>query len=98
LDCNKCIDSLKDFRGCKRDSPAGEHWVYSTFSSARCPARLLTDEKVILSFKIYNNYKNGFLPNKGAWLDQPNKVIEIIDTINAEVNKINDRMKKDGSK
>lgn len=31
--------------------------------------------------EAYNQYKNGFLPNPGGWLDQPAKMLEAINLI-----------------
>ena len=98
LDCKKCTDSPKEIRGCKEDSTAGECWDFDYFKSARCPMNSLFDQKIGLYLKVYSNYKNGFLPNEGSWLDQPNKVSQIIDIVNREVSKLNDRIYQDGKK
>lgn len=38
-------------------------------------------------FKAYKMFKHGFLPNKNGWLEQSNKLIEMITFIDGEITK-----------
>ncbi len=88
-------------RGCEEPSPHGpETWVFginNDITSDRCPMSMI-DYKTSIYMRIYNKYDKGLLPCEGTWLQQPNKVTEIVDLITRETNLINKRIMDDGKK
>lgn len=52
------------------------------------------DKDVFWFIKAYNFMKNGFLPNEGGWMNQPNKLCEAFDFIDVEVSRESESERK----
>ncbi len=82
LDCQKCTDIEKQWRGCVEDSTVSGKWK-------RCPVTVVSSNSYKY-IRAHNMFKKGFLPNPGTWLDQSAKLIEVFNVLDhaiAEVNK-----------
>jgi len=76
---------LQEARFCEKDAGFDAYEINGdTFR--RCPVRYITEESFD-ALSQYQFYKNGFLPFAGGFLEQPNKFIEQMRIIEAEVNK-----------
>jgi len=96
LDCRKCTDDDKIERGCNTDSPIPGYWKFDDFETNRCPAKQITRKSIKL-LEAFLYYKQGYLPNAGGWMDQPAKLFEAFEVVEAELDKIRDRKEKEGN-
>lgn len=91
LDCHKCSSQMKMIRGCESEVNPYQMCGYRI---TRCPLRLVTNEDTI-SLQAFKEYRAGYLPNEGGWLDQPMKFSSIVSMIEAIVSRLEDR-RQDG--
>lgn len=62
-------------------------WELDGESIRRCPMAIVTDQSIEY-VRVYNFFQKGYLPNPGGWLDQPAKLIEAIEFIETEMQRI----------
>ncbi len=91
LNCRKCTNELKGFRGCngKPEQP----FIFQGKDLDRCPLKLITPESFWL-IKLHNYFEQGFLPFEGSILRQPAKILEAFDIIDREKQRIKDARRK----
>ncbi len=79
-DCKTASPAVKRLMGC--DEPLHHPWVFDGLSFERCP-NFYAEDSVWLTqvFETYNWTQKGFLPYPGTYLDQPNKVIELVNYV-----------------
>jgi hypothetical protein len=80
LDCQFCTDQLKAVRGHDGFEPR----IVANVEVDRCPALYVSEAENLL-IEAYAQYKNGFLPNAGGWLDQPMRFIQAMGIISEAV-------------
>ena len=81
---------MKEIRGCEKDV---KPYVIEGITLNRCPLITL-GRKYDHYIRAYSFYVNGFFPNAGGWADQPNAVIEAIQHIDTEFNRMKDNGKQ----
>jgi len=84
LDCRKCNAQLRKVRGCEGREEIIE---IEGIKVDRCPVKMITAQSMAY-IEAYYQYKNGYLPNSGGWLDQPIKFLEAMKIIEEAVEKI----------
>ena len=87
---------MKELRGCNAIPEAPI--VFDDEELTRCPRRPLLDNGTILSktFFLYRNYDRGILPEEGALLSQPHKLLRMFATIDDAKNAATgEQMKRD---
>lgn len=89
LDCRSCTEDEREHNGCLKDSPVEDVWELDGEVSRRCPVTLVTPESVEY-IRAYNFFQKGYLPNPGGWMDQPAKLIEAIELIETQVQRIDE--------
>jgi len=94
LECRRCTNEQRIERGCDEDSPIPGYWKFDEFETNRCPVRLVTKNSLRL-IEAFLYFKQGLLPNAGGWMDQPAKLFEAFEVIEAESRKIQDKKEKD---
>lgn len=62
----------------------------------RCP-RFYSGGAELFMLSAYREYRNGYLPNVGGWLDQPMRFIDAMEIIEAAVAKVSEQRDKNGS-
>lgn len=53
----------------------------------RCPQQYVGAQELML-LEAYAQYKNGYLPNAGGWIDQPMKFIEALKVIERYITRL----------
>lgn len=84
---SNCNQGVRQLRGC--DNELNPFWVEGYQITTLCHKKWV-DSKTQFYLRAYFEYKNGYLPNAGGWLDQPIKfgqVIILIDKIMAKYQK-----------
>ena len=94
LECRGCTNEQKIERGCDKDSPIPGYWKFEDFETSRCPVKIVTKISMKL-IETFLYFKQGFLPNAGGWMDQPAKLFEAFEVIEAEARKIQESKEKD---
>lgn len=84
LDCQTCTDQQQVVRGCIEET--GQLYVNGEVYK-RCPLKIVP-HYIYDYIKAYKMYKDGYLPNGKAWLDESNKFIESLSIIEKEINEI----------
>ena len=69
-----CDGDCREFKD--KDCPF-DKWRIGEWKFRRCPKQYVTED-VGLWLTAYQMFKSGFLPNKGGWLSQTQKFIEVI--------------------
>ena len=94
FDCETCRErKLYRYRGCngyRRAGKAEEPIALDRFGSWKvdyCP-RLAVNRQSLRAIKLWQFYKNGFLPYEGGILNQPYRVVQWLQTIDAEFSKV----------
>lgn len=94
LDCHKCDESVKLFRGCEHDvqpfDVRGEEYT-------RCAKKLVT-EKTYLWLEYYRFFEKGVFPDGQGVLNQTHKFIKVVEFISIEISKFNQARIKNGRK
>jgi hypothetical protein len=64
--------------------------VIEGYEITKCPMKFVSEFD---SFRIeaFTQYKNGFLPDEGGWLDQPMKFIQLMGLIGGIVTELEKR-------
>ena len=91
LDCHKCTEQVKEFRGCygKPKQP----FIFDGKELDRCPLKLLTPETYFY-ISMHNYFEKGFLPYSGTILQQPAKMLDAFNVID----KHKERLEKDAQR
>lgn len=81
--------SYKRIRGCLEDlpKPVTIPALGQDIEIERCP-RKYVDGPTLMMLAAYREYKNGFLPNPGGWLDQPMKFIQSMQIVDSVISKL----------
>jgi hypothetical protein len=87
VSCQTCYGQRKKLNGCEVDVAP---FRIEGYELTRCPLVHVTGGETD-SMQAYLEYKNGFLPNDGGWLNQPMKFAQMINTIDKAIA----RMEKD---
>lgn len=79
-DCETAQAPLQKSEGCLESKPKHERWTFDGYEFDRCPAYYVkrAEEWLQDAFGIWRWKNLGFLPWPGTWMDQPNKVIEVL--------------------
>ncbi len=94
FDCEACREKeLYKYRGCdghRRVGKAVEPIALDRFGSWKvdCCPRLYITKKALTAVRLWQFYKKGFLPYEGGILNQPYRVVQWFQVIDAEVSKI----------
>jgi hypothetical protein len=94
FDCEKCRErKLYRYRGCngyRRIGNAEEPIALDRFGrwKVECCPRLYATRQVITAVRLWQFYQKGFLPFSGGILNQPFRVAQWFQTIDAEISKI----------
>ena len=89
LDCRKCNKQIKEVRGCfGLKKPV----VIEGIKVKKCPLKEVKGQSMAY-LEAYRQYKNGFLPYGGGWLNQPLKFLEAMKVIEDAVEKISSEKK-----
>lgn len=78
-DCKTASREVRRLMGC--DEPLPNPWVFDGLTFERCPSFYVKSSWLTHAFEMYNWIEKGFLPFPGTYLDQPNKVIELVNYI-----------------
>ena len=74
--------------------PGQEVWELGGERYKGCPFKIVT-RKSANFLRAFNFYERGYLPNPGAWLEQPAKMLEAFEVIEKERRAIElEKMKK----
>ena len=92
LDCRRCSDTQKEWRGCTKPSQVPQFELDGE-TIDRCPLKLIERQSAEY-IKFYNFMEKGFLPNPGGILSQGAKFLDVITVINMELNKIRELEKE----
>ena len=87
LDCRRCSQTDKIEKGCDEDSPIPGVWKLKEWEFQRCPLKLVT-RKSLEYVLAYIYYSNGYLPNPGGWMEQPQKLLSALEIIERELEAI----------
>jgi len=94
FDCEACREKkLYRYRGCdgyRRTGKAVEPIALDRFGQFRvdfCP-KLAVNKTVIRAIWLWQFYKRGILPYEGGALNQPYRIIQWFQTIDAELSKV----------
>jgi hypothetical protein len=77
LDCRTCTEFYQKVRGCKEDVREME---IEGFKTKRCPMSYCGMVEAFY-MQCYREYRAGFLPEPGGWLDQTVRFVTIISLI-----------------
>lgn len=98
INCHSCPTAYKVQRGCLSEIPA--HRIpgigLDDTMLTRCP-RFYPGGAELLMLAAYREYRNGYLPNTGGWLDQPMRFIEGMEIVEAAVARVTEQRDKNGS-
>lgn len=97
LDCHKCTENEKKYRGCYEESIQPYMLVFNGVQEVlpRCPLRLI--QPICFQYIYwYHHFKQGFLPFPGTVGDQPAKLLAFFDIIDREVYALRKRKEKNG--
>lgn len=85
MNCQSCLSGKKD--GCEFEIPGQETWELNGEEYQGCPFKIVTRQSADF-IRAFNFYERGYLPNTGAWLDQPAKMLDAFEVIARETRKI----------
>lgn len=85
MGCRGCLEGKKIT--CEFEIPGQESWKFEGKVYQGCPFKQVTHLSANF-LRAYNFYKNGFLPNRGTWLEQPAKFIDALEVIENELAEI----------
>lgn len=79
-DCETASPEVKKLKGCDERLPEHLQWQFMGFKFDRCFNYYLRESSDFVqeAMDIFSWREKGFLPFQGTWLDQPNKVIEVL--------------------
>ncbi len=86
IGCHKCNKQIKALRGCEKDVTPYEIIELKGYKFTRCP--FLTAKEANYILDAYFEYKNGFLPNAGGWLDQPMKFSQFMIMVDNQIGEL----------
>lgn len=84
-----CDGECSEYRD--KDHQISGRWTLGEWQFSRCPRSYVTED-VEDWFIAYKMFKNGFLPNKGGWMQQSFKFIQIMSFIDSEITKHQQQM------
>ncbi len=84
---HKCDDECRQYKD--KDHPLKDRWVIDGVKYRRCPLTTI-NVKVYEFIRAHNLLEKGILMNKGGWLDQSNKVIEVLSFISMKLREHNE--------
>ena len=89
FDCRFCNDAQKKERGCieKAHYPVFDLDGEQFFS---CPVKMMTKTTGRM-LRMYKFFKDGFLPNCGGVLEQPQRFLDAIQIIDSELSEIEEK-------
>ncbi|MBI5789288.1 MAG: hypothetical protein HZA78_10580 [Candidatus Schekmanbacteria bacterium] len=88
FDCRRCTKAMKVEKGCEEDSPLPERWVIDAEAYRRCPLKLVSGLSWS-AIRLYQYYRQGFLPVTGGILDQSNLFLQALEIIQGSFNEVN---------
>lgn len=95
INCHSCPTAYKVQRGCIDEIP--EYRIpgigLDHVMIKRCPRFYATGHDLLM-LSAYREYRNGYLPNDGGWLDQPMRFIDSMEIIEAAVAKVTEQRDK----
>jgi len=78
---------------CEFEVPGQEVWELNGERYKGCPFKIVT-KKSANFLRAFNFYKQGYLPNSGAWLEQSAKMLDAFEVIERELQTIKDEREK----
>jgi hypothetical protein len=85
VNCRSCL-SGKKIR-CEFEVPGQEVWELNGEQYKGCPFRIVTRQSANF-IRAFNFYRQGYLPNPGAWLEQSAKMLDAFEVIEKELQAI----------
>lgn len=88
-DCETAPPAMQKQEGCHEPKPEHECWYFEGLKFERCPAYYVNRAAAWIrdAFQIYAWADKGLLPFPGTWLDQPSKIIDVLEIIGALITK-----------
>ena len=80
---------MKEKRGCEKDVAP---YTIEGSTITRCPLIVL-GRKYDHFIRAYSFFMSGYFPNSGGWAEQPNALVEAIQHIDSEFNRMKDNGK-----
>jgi hypothetical protein len=93
VDCSNCQPVFQTARGCVSDRQYP--LIVEGFETLRCPASFYNNS-VGEYLQAYAQFKAGFLPESGGWLDQPIKFLDVMSLIDRLMNRFEQEKDKNG--
>jgi len=84
LDCQKCTEEQKKWRGC--NGGAKQPYIIESEEIDFCPVKLI-NPMTYRYLEMYHYYKQNMLPFGGTILTQPAKLLDIFKVIEKELNR-----------
>ena len=85
MNCRSCLSGRKI--QCEYEMPGQEVWELYGEQYRGCPFKIVTRQSANF-IRAFNFYRQGYLPNPGAWLEQSAKMLDAFDVIEKELQSV----------
>lgn len=85
MNCRGCISGRKTV--CEYEVPGQEIWELHGKQYRGCPFKIVTRQSANF-LRAFQFYRNGYLPNQGAWIEQSAKMLDAFEVIDKEIQAI----------
>jgi len=91
VNCRSCLKGAKI--RCEFEVPGQEIWELNGEQYKGCPFKIVTRQSANF-IRAFNFYSRGYLPNRGAWIEQSAKMLDAFDLIEKELQAIKEEKER----